>query len=79
MRASRLNMVGAFGADEVAGGDSSAWGQAEKMGSADRQIAMPRDRHDAFARLAEDMEFAKGRDVVEAAFPAPRIGDQPVL
>jgi len=46
------------------------FGQRRQHGLADREIAGARDRHDAVARLAEDVEFAKGRDVVEAGIGA---------
>ena len=65
--------------DIAGGGVFDALGQGRQHRLADRQIAGARDRHDAVARLAEDMEFAKGRDVVEAGIGAG-VGDhdQPV-
>src|ERR1039458_791367 len=54
-------------------------GQGRQYRLADRQIAGAGDRHDALARYAEDMEFAKCRDVVETGIgPCVRDHDQAV-
>ena len=47
-----------------------ALGQGRQHRLADRQIAGAGDRHDALARLGEDVQLAKGRDVVEAGIGA---------
>ena len=76
MRCAAWNMVGAFirVSSSPVCGIFQPFGQGRQHRLADREIAGAGDRHDALARLAEDVQLAEGRDVVEAGIGAG-VGD----
>src|ERR1700754_1605693 len=78
MRCAAWNMVGAFKSVSISPecGSSSP---SVRVESTDWLIAGAGDRHDAIARLREDVQLAKGRDIIEAGIGSGvRNHDQPV-
>src|SRR3954449_10037325 len=65
MRCAAWNMVGALirVSSSPVWGSSSPFGQGRQHRLTDREVAGAGDRHDALARLAENVQLAESRDI----------------